>query len=521
MPVNTSCEEYKNWQERWKLVRTVVEGEDAVKKAGEWALPRPSGQSDDDYKEYLERARFFDVVSRTCDSFHGLIFNREPTQVKEGGAEFEEGLKNVDGAGRSLRKFADDTMYDVLQTYWGGILVDFPQVSPEQTQADAPRNAYLKWYTAESVINWRREVRNGRLVTAMVVLREDEKRTNAGDVFVFETVERYRVLMLDENGGYIQRIYVRDEKGEFEDYELIEPRLNGKPLDFIPFWFCPFEEPSKSILLGMSYESVGMYQDMADYKNSLHYACSPTPVVENMPAPVDENTGKEKTVRLGSREMQFFCYEGREGGSNVHVKYLAYEGASLDQVSGSIDAALYRIALLGARSLGADKKGIESAETVRLYRSSENGVLGAVAMAMSVQFAEAVKFKSLWSGIPEDDYKDWSYNLNTDYDVLDAGVEMIDAIIKARTNGDVPRYAVYSVLREAKRIPSEWTYEDYLKELSATDTENAKRLMLSEIAENVAAKHEYRMRFFGESEAAARARVAELKENSPVYEELV
>jgi hypothetical protein len=180
-------------------------------------------------------------------------------------------------------------------------------------------------------------------------------------------------------------------------------------------------------------------------------------------------------------------------------------------VAASIDAALYRIALLGARALGADKKGIESAETVRLYRSSENGVLSAFATAMSAQLSAATKFKATWSGIPEDGCRDWIYNLNTDYDVLDANAEMINTIITARAGGDVPRHAVYSVLREAKRIPTEWTYEDYLNELRVADTENAKRLMLFEIAEKVAARHEYRMKFFGESEEAAKAKVAEME----------
>jgi hypothetical protein len=518
MPVNTPCAEYENWRERWKTVRTVVEGEEAVKKSGEWALPRPSGQSNEDYDEYLQRARFFDVVSRTCDSFHGLVFNKEPTQTGNASAEIEEALKSVDGAGRSLRKFADDVIYDVLQTYWGGILVDFPRVNPETTQADAPRNAYIAWYSAESVINWRREVRNSTMVTTLVVLREDAKRKKEGDSFVAETVERYRVLMLDEDGAYIQRIYAKGESGGFELSEVIEPRLNEKPLDFIPFWFCPFENPAKSILLGMSYESIGMYQDMADYKNGLHYTCIPTPVVENMPLPVNEKTGKAEILRLGTKEMQFFYHEIQTGAADVRIKFLAYEGRGLDQVAASIDTALYRIALLGARSLGADKKGVESAETARLYRSSENGVLGAFAIAMSAQLTGAIKLKMLWSGIPEEVYQDWFYNLNTDYDVLDANAEMINTIITARQGGDVPRYAVYSVLRESKRIPPEWTYEDYRKELRVADTENEKRLMLAEIAENVAFRHEYRMKFFGESEEVAKTKVAEMESYDAVID---
>jgi hypothetical protein len=237
-----------------------------------------------------------------------------------------------------------------------------------------------------------------------------------------------------------------------------------------------------------------------------------------MPTPVDEKTGEEKIIRLGSKEMQFFCHESSGGTSNVNVKFLAYEGRSLDQVAGSIDAALYRIALLGARALGADKKGIESAETVRLYRSSENGVLSAVAVIMSQRVTEAMKFKMQWSNVPEDVYKNWSYNFNTDYDVMDANVDMINAILGARKGGDVPRRAVFDLLREAKRLEPGLTYEDYLEDLKSEDREKEKRLMLAEIAEGIAAPYEYRMEFFGESEDVAKTKVAEIEDSAATIE---
>jgi hypothetical protein len=278
MAVSNESREYSAWKKRWFLLRSVITGESAVKDAGEDFLPRPSGQTDDDYRRYKQRAHFFDGVGRTAEAFSGNIFAKEPVQTGEVSDEFTAMLENVDGAGRSLRQFAEDVVWDAMQTYWGAVLVDYSPAPVDKSEADTAGNgyqAYMRWYTAESVINWRREVRNGRTVLTLVVLKEPYEYST-GDIFTTETRNRYRALILDENGKYYQRVY--DEADKLT-YQTIEPKLpDGQPLDFIPCFFTPFDAPGKSILLGLAYESIGLYQKSADYENGLHWTGVPTPI---------------------------------------------------------------------------------------------------------------------------------------------------------------------------------------------------------------------------------------------------
>jgi hypothetical protein len=466
MAVNVECSEYSNWTERWKTVRLVVSGEEAIKNAGEWALPRPSGQSNEEYKRYKQRAHFFDGAGRTAEAFSGNIFSKEPVQTGEVSDEFSAMLENVDGAGRSLRQFADDTVWDAMQTYWGAVLVDYSPAPVDKSEADAVGNgyrAYMRWYTAESVINRRREVRNGRTVLTLVVLKEPYEYST-GDKFTTDTRNRYRALILDENGKYYQEVY--DEADDLRNVQIIEPKLpDGQPLDFIPCFFCPFDAPGKSILLGLAYESIGLYQKSADYENGLHWTGVPTPVVENMDAPKDE-TGKTIPVPLGGQSFLFF----KSPDAAVNVKYLEFSGSGLNQLAQAIDAGLYRMGLLGARAIGSDKKGVETAETARIYRSSENAVLKAFARAMSEQITRAVRLMAQWNRFPPEMYENWSYALNTDYDDLNANAQMISVILSGRMNNEVPRYSVYKVLKEAEQIPDEWDFDRYLSELDADNT---------------------------------------------------
>ncbi|MDR2393487.1 MAG: hypothetical protein LBD93_04945, partial [Treponema sp.] len=125
MAVDTVCSQYNTWEERWQLVRDVVSGESAVKDRGMLYLPKPSGQSDDDYRRYKQRAHFFDGVGRTAEAFSGNIFAKEPVQTGEVSDEFADMLENVDGAGGSIRQVAEDVVWDAMQTYWGALLVDY------------------------------------------------------------------------------------------------------------------------------------------------------------------------------------------------------------------------------------------------------------------------------------------------------------------------------------------------------------------------------------------------------------
>jgi hypothetical protein len=121
MSVNTACQEYNENKPQWETVRDTVAGNAAVKKKGDAYLPRLGGQTDDDYKQYLERAVFFDGTSRTAEGLHGHVFAKDPVQTGELSDPFRELLKNVDASGTGIDQFAGDITWDAMQTCWGGM----------------------------------------------------------------------------------------------------------------------------------------------------------------------------------------------------------------------------------------------------------------------------------------------------------------------------------------------------------------------------------------------------------------
>jgi hypothetical protein len=464
MPVNSSCAEYTDRLAQWKLVRDLIAGEASIKAAGEDYLPKPSGQTDQDYRRYLQRTHLFGALGRTAEGLHGNIFDKDPVQGGDTTEDFRAMLKNIDGSGTSIDQFASDISWDAMQTGSGGILADYPQTPEGISQAEAKKQgygAYLSWYDAESIINWRYEARNDKSTLVLAVLKEPYEKPAANDEFLVENKNKYRVLLLTLEGEYIQRIY--DEAVGLENYKTIDTiKIDGKPLDFIPFFPCPGKKPEKSMLLDLAFENIGHYQKTADYENGLHWTGVPTPAVENMKAPEDEK-GNKIPVRLGGASCLFL----NEPGADVRAHFLEFTGAGLGELLKALSACEERMAILGARIISAEKKGVETAEAAKIHRAGENGVLGAFARNMSERITQAVILMARWNGHGEVDF---AYSLNTDYDALQASAQLISTILAGRMNGELPRMAVFRVAKKAELINEDMNYEEFLEALEQDHT---------------------------------------------------
>ena len=486
MSVNTPNKVYKEKISQWIIVRDCVEGQVAIKEKGTAYLPRSTGHSKADYENYKERSVFFDATSRTAEGLHGHLFAKDPVQTGEISDASKESLKNIDASGTSIDQFVSNITWDAMQAPWGGILVDYASVPEGASLAEVKGMAFLKWYAAESLINWKYFVINGVKKLSKVVLREDIEVEKPDDEFDTEIIEAYRVLSFDEN-RYIQRVFkknkdTKDGKDIFiQEGNTIYPKINGKYLDFIPFFTCPGEKPEKSMLLGLAFENIGHYQKTAEYENGLYFTSVPTPIVENMKLPFKEieekyeENGVEKIKKIkepqkiatGGSKFLFFYQEDKEGrAADVRVKYLEFTGSGLGQILSGLNGSLDRMAKLGIQAIGAEKKGVETAEVAEIHRSSEHGVLGAFARNMSDKITQAVRLKMIWDGIKEDEANGWTYELPTKFNMAELSAQIFQIMYTARMSNEIPRSVFFNYLkRNGMLAEGIETLEDFIADL--------------------------------------------------------
>jgi hypothetical protein len=469
MPVTNEHELYSEFKDDWEEVRDCVKGNRAIKKKREKYLPMLSGQKPADYDRYLKKVKFFGATSRTLDGLHGNIFRKAPEYTGKVSETFEQSLKDVDLMGTSLEQFVSNIVNDDLQTNWGGVLVDYARGQEVLSLKDAEDKGlkwYLQYYPAEKVINWAYETIKGKKKLCWVVLVEPYTEPDPNNRFITKKYNRYRELYLDKvTKKYRQNVF-DDKVGLTEPTENeIIIKMNGEEMDEIPFYTLPDKEPEKSMLYDLAQLNLQHYVDTADYNHGKHYTSIPTPIAIGLKPEMDETVSPPvaKPMFIGGTQFQFFPNEEHVPGADV--KFLEFTGSGMKALSDGITHLESQMAILGAHIIAAEKKGVETAEALRIHRIGENGVLASFTRNISSQITLAMRKKG--EGDKEDIKKlnEWSVNFNTDYDVSDENIQALVALLAGRTTGEIPKISIFMMLKGMNLIPEQWSFDDYIAEI--------------------------------------------------------
>ena len=101
-----------------------------------------------------------------------MIFRKAPVLLL-GGKSPERFREDVDLLGTSFEGYAKSVVEETIVMGRCGTLVDF--------DGEGEQRAYLAFYKAEDILNWRQERVNGRLVLTLLVLQEFVSETGADE----------------------------------------------------------------------------------------------------------------------------------------------------------------------------------------------------------------------------------------------------------------------------------------------------------------------------------------------------
>lgn len=438
---------------KWKRCRDVSEGQDAVHAAGEAYLPRLQSQNDTEYEAYKTRAGFFNATWRTVAGLQGMIFRKTPRV--EVPAKVEPMLDAVTECGKTFHVFALELTKECLITGRAGILVDFPRVETEGlTVADAAQQnlqPVLAMYQAEAIVDWQERRINNRRTLAKVVLLEDS--LDEGEGGEVDEQQVYRVLDLFE-GAYRVRLF---DKAEYENSratakvigEEIFPKMNGATLQFIPFYFASTSSSSASPedppLIDLVDTNLSHYRSLADYEHGCHFTGLPTGYVTGHTA------SDTDSIFLGSQTMLVFP------DPETKVGFLEFTGAGLKTLENNLDRKEQQMAVLGARMLEVQKKGVESVDTAMVHRSGESSLLASISQTLSEVLEKALSVFSTWAGA---DGTEVEVDLNRDFFPMPIDAQRLTALVASWQQGAISKETLFQNLQQAEIVSNTSTFED-------------------------------------------------------------
>ena len=438
--------DYNKYASMWQFMRDSVEGERAMKDGGDKYLPRLSEmQSDESYKAYLNRAKYYNYVGRVCNIARGQIFRKEPNIT----GLSEELFDNFDLTGKSVSSFAREVFDEIFSVNRAGVLIDY------SVESGRP---YAVLYKAENIINWRTEVINGELKLTLVVLEGNVSEYNNFDE---KQKKVWRSLHL-ENGVYIVREWALGDKDKTEFILTGEtiPIMNNNALDFIPFYFCCNTginpEVSKPQLYDFAEVNRGLYVNSADYENRLHMTGAVTLVTRG-----GDDT---KAIPIGASFNL-----PTDGGAE-------FLEASTD---GGLETAMNKkieiLASLQSAIIAGQGRYVQSAQTAQITSEGETATLKDYSRVMDIIFTTLCELMETW----HTGKADITVEFNDDFDSARSTMQEAVQLNGIWAANGITDHDYYINMREMELISKDTTEEMFFAAINAQKQKKVDEFMLS------------------------------------------
>lgn len=445
--ISANHKEYTKTLPTWKRCRVCVEGEDAVKEAAEVYLPRLTNQSGTEYDAYRARASFVPATGRVLSSLVGLVTRKTPTvEVPDTMRPLVEGFAST---GEDFEGFARFVLSEVATTGRFGIFVD-------AAESDTSR-AYASGYTAENIVNWRTETKEGTTSLTMLVLEETEEDYSE-DFLVGKEVKVRRVLYLDENGIYTVLKFVQQEKiagslqGWSQDGDPIQPSIRGQKFTRIPFILVTATASGADmamedgVISALSSINLSHYRTSADLEHGRHFTALPTAWV----AGFDPNTTE---LYLGSSRAWV------SSDVQAHAGFLEFSGAGLAALEKGMAEKWSQMVALGSRILEPDSGAVEAANTLQIRREAESSVLSSMVQSAEAALSEALELMVFWSG---GNAAEVVVEFNREFYEGAVDPTLLGALGYAVTSGTLSFPAYFTKMQKSGLYEDGWTMENEL-----------------------------------------------------------
>jgi hypothetical protein len=235
----------------------------------------------------------------------------------------------------------------------------------------------------------------------------------------------------------------------------IWPLMNAKPLDFIPFYIVgpdgidsDMDEPP---LIDLVDANEAHYQVNSDLRTTLHFGV-PTLCISGY----SQEAG-EAPIVVGSRAAMIFP------DPQAKAYFAEPEGPMVPEMRNTLGDLEKRMAMLGARMLIEEKRGVEAAETARTKRQGEDASLADIALAVSAALERALTVFAAWAGSPAEVV----YQLNRDFNPSGIGPAELTAYLKAVQAGEMSSESFFDLLQRHDVVDSELTYEEERERIDA------------------------------------------------------
>lgn len=481
-PDTQSCD-YKEMLPYWEMVETILNGADAMRKAGQKYLPQFPNEADANYNYRRKNAKFTNIFRDLVEGLASKPFAKQVDLVDGKASEQIKALaEDIDGAGNHLHVFAGDVFFNGIASAVDWILVDHTTVPAGATVADEREMGARPYWVRIPALRmlWVESAMiGGKEQFTYAVIYEP---TTVREGFEEKAVNRVRILVRDktvtptETGG--QTVSYAPARFElWEQQTTVQAKnaggswnkINEGPISIgiialVPFLTGRRKEGSWQVLPPMkdvAHLQVEHYQQETNLKSAKEQTAFPMLAGNGITPPVDQ-AGNPVMAPIGPSAV-LYAPMGQDG-QHGEWKYIEPTAESLKFLAAEVDKTEQQMRELGRQPLTA-QTGNLTVVTTAFAAQKGNSAVQAWALNLKDALELAFVYTCMWlkdASKPEVTvYTDFAIDIETD--------KAAEVLLKMREGKDISREAL---IVEAKR--RDWLSPEY-------DAEKDMELILKEV----------------------------------------
>lgn len=306
---------WKEQEEDWHVIRSLLGGTRAMRKAATRYLPREEAESQKSYNARLARSFLYGGFANSVSELASKPFQK-PVNVHKGLPEKLTAIEDdVDREGTGFTKFANDVLAEKIAYGKAHILVDTP-TKPAANSADESDNEIRPYFVlirADQVIWWDSEIHNSRRILTDFRYVEDytDKKLN-------RRAQRIRRWWVEYDGDAVSAArWEKWEQNQQSKWAIVEEGNN--PLKEIPVvvdFACEVDYmTARPPMMEIADLNVAHWQSASDQRNILRFARAPIiwrsgVSAEERDEPVIVGAGASYASVVAGSTMQFVEHGG-------------------------------------------------------------------------------------------------------------------------------------------------------------------------------------------------------------------
>jgi len=441
-------------EKKRQVCRDLMEGIDALRRAGTTYLPQKAMEKDEVYQRRLENATLYNTFKGAVEGLVGRVYSK-PVDVIDGPDAFQSWYENIDFMGNNIDMFTKEVFETALAEGMSFILIDYPLKNTAETIADEkksklPRRPYWVHIKPHEVIGTRVSTESG--VPKVLQIRVRQVIEENDGKYGVRLIERVRVY----EPGTCQEFF-RNKNEDKPEVFFREFDMGIK--DIIPI--IPIYTNKKALyraepaLYDLAILLIRWYQSNSTQDHILDYARFPILFGKK----IFHETGSD--VPFGPSNM----IHSTDG--DAALEYVEHQGQAIKAGAESLTDLETRMAALSHEPLLTRRSGTETATRSAIDAAAATSALQAWAYQLKDSLEQCLVITALWQNA--DATTAGSIQINTDFALSISDTDYTN-LRELRKEGELSRMTLWNELRRRGLLGPEFDPEaemDYLQQEGA------------------------------------------------------